>query len=72
VRRGRTRRARPRSVAVGRVLDLVARLVDGVLDAALRAAYGPNGDRLAKVKRRYDPDNVFHVNHNITPAAQPA
>lgn len=34
---------------------------------AVRAAYGPNHDRLVEVKRRYDPDNVFHLNHNIVP-----
>lgn len=35
----------------------------------IRATYGANYDRLAEIKRRYDPKNFFHVNQNIAPAA---
>ena len=33
----------------------------------VRAAYGGNYDRLVQIKRRYDPENVFNMNHNIVP-----
>jgi FAD/FMN-containing dehydrogenase len=31
----------------------------------VRAAYGPNWERLVALKRKCDPDNVFHLNQNI-------
>ena len=31
------------------------------------AAYGSNYDRLVQLKKRYDPENVFHYNQNIKP-----
>jgi FAD/FMN-containing dehydrogenase len=38
-------------------------------EATIRAAYpGATWDRLRELKRRYDPDNLFHLNHNIPPA----
>ena len=42
-------------------------------DAFARAAYGPNYDRLVKLKNKYDPKNFFRMNHNIKPTqAAPA
>jgi FAD/FMN-containing dehydrogenase len=50
--------------AAGRWLNYLG---DDQAEDAIRAAYGPNHDRLREVKRRYDPDNVFHLNHNVAP-----
>jgi len=47
--------------------------VNGITDndpKVVAEAYGQaTYDRLAAVKRQYDPDNLFHRNHNIRPAA---
>jgi hypothetical protein len=38
----------------------------------VRGAYPPATlKRLAQVKRRYDPDNLFHLNLNVAPATLP-
>ncbi len=38
-------------------------------EETIRAAYpGATWDRLRDLKRRYDPDNLFRLNHNIPPA----
>jgi berberine-like enzyme len=42
----------------------------GALDAdeAANSAFGPNLERLATIKKQYDPTNFFRVNQNIKPA----
>ena len=50
--------------AAGRWLNYLG---DDQAEEAILNAYGPNWDRLREVKRKYDPDNVFHLNHNIAP-----
>jgi FAD/FMN-containing dehydrogenase len=53
-----------RHFGTGRWLNYLG---DDQAEDAIQAAYGPNYERLREVKRRYDPDNVFHLNHNIAP-----
>ncbi len=36
-------------------------------EAIAREAYGPNYDRLVTLKNKYDPSNLFRMNHNIKP-----
>ena len=56
---------RPHSIDIG---SYVNALTD-VDEDRLRASYGPEKyERLAVIKRTYDPDNVCHRNANINPA----
>jgi hypothetical protein len=36
----------------------------------IRAAYGANHQKLAELKRRYDPTNTFRLNQNVSPVSQ--
>ena len=50
---------------VGNYLNFPGLLEEG--EHQLRASFGPHYDRLVEVKTRWDPDNLFHVNHNVPP-----
>jgi len=41
-------------------------------DLYVHDAYGPNYDRLADIKAKYDPANFFHMNQNVHPASNDA
>ncbi|OEJ23718.1 oxidoreductase [Streptomyces agglomeratus] len=56
---------RPHSMGAAYVNFMDAESQDRV-----RAAYRGHYDRLAEIKRTYDPHNFFHVNQNIEPAEQ--
>jgi FAD/FMN-containing dehydrogenase len=40
-------------------------------EARVRSAFGPNHERLARVKAQWDPENVFRSNANVAPAPAP-
>ena len=77
VRVTRTPRIKKKSPAgqgtIGRIASLSAggAYVNFMMDEGeerVRATYGKNYNRLAKIKKRYDPTNLFRVNQNITPS----
>jgi FAD/FMN-containing dehydrogenase len=43
-------------------------LMDDEVDGRVQATYGENYSRLASIKAKYDPNNLFRVNQNIRPA----
>jgi hypothetical protein len=42
-------------------------MMDDEADGRLQATYGANYEKLAAVKQKYDPANLFRVNQNIAP-----
>ena len=42
-------------------------LVDEATDVGVESAFGRNLARLAEIKARYDPDNLFRLNNNSPP-----
>jgi FAD/FMN-containing dehydrogenase len=56
---------RPHSIGAGSYVNAMGEFEDD----RVRASYGPaKYERLARIKREYDPENVFHRNANIKPA----
>lgn len=53
----------------GRYLNFAGFQEEG--DAMMRDAYGANYARLAELKAKYDPQNLFRMNQNVKPAARP-
>jgi FAD/FMN-containing dehydrogenase len=45
-------------------------MMEGEGEDRIRATYGDNYERLARIKAQYDPGNFFNVNQNIQPAAE--
>ena len=46
-------------------------MMDDEAEARVQASYGENYTRLAEVKKKYDPANLFRVNQNINRQRRP-
>jgi Berberine and berberine like len=46
-------------------------LMDDEVEGRVQATYGENYERLASIKAKYDPQNLFRINQNIPPAHNP-
>jgi len=44
-------------------------MMDDEVQGRVQATYGDNYSRLASIKSKYDPDNLFRVNQNILPSS---
>ncbi|MGH3981340.1 MAG: FAD-binding oxidoreductase [Pseudonocardiaceae bacterium] len=59
---------RPYATGAGGYINTMA----DIEEDRVRASYGPaKYERLARIKAKYDPDNVFHRNASIKPTLQP-
>ena len=41
-------------------------------DPLMHASWGANHTKLQQIKAKYDPNNMFRLNHNVEPSAAPA
>ena len=62
-----TMKALAPNLASRRYLNYMSQDDDG--DNRSQQAFGPNHERLTTVKQAYDPNNLFHLNQNISPKA---
>jgi FAD/FMN-containing dehydrogenase len=54
---------------LGHGRDLTSTSVDDADESRARSAYGAEKyERLKKLKKKYDPDNFFRLNQNISPS----
>jgi FAD/FMN-containing dehydrogenase len=45
-------------------------MMDDEGDERIKATYRENYNRLARIKKRYDPKNLFRTNQNIKPTSK--